>query len=171
MRKFGSSKRNPNPPWPGVQQGVVFPPGSKNSAIGRRDIDKAATDIEVREKVPNLIDARNGEIEPLHTRDGFVPIMSYMDGETASGMYSNGIQQNEIQSRDCPKMSVSDYLCNKKGNYARVEFLFGENNHIEKTGIIESVGKDFLVLTEAGTGVHIVCSSKNIKFINIYNLK
>ncbi len=158
MRKFGSTKRNPNPPWPGVQQGVVLPPGSRISMVSGANENLGDNE----NIIVNDRQSQNNEPQPIHTRDGFLPIMGYMNEDGISAIQPN---------RDCTNMNVSDYLCDKVGNYARVEFLFGENSHIEKTGIIESVGKDFLVLSEAGTGGHIVCSSKNIKFINIYNIK
>ncbi len=163
MRKFGSTKRNPNPPWPGVQQGVVLPPGSgismvsgTNEKVGNSENSKADSSQSA------FVGVKNNEPQSIHTRDGFLPIMGHMNEAGTVAMQPN---------RECTNMNVSDYLCDKVGNYARVEFLFGENSHIEKIGIIDSVGKDFLVLNEAGTGSHIVCSSKNIKFINIYNLK
>ncbi|MBR5155049.1 MAG: hypothetical protein IKW62_01015 [Clostridia bacterium] len=235
MRKFGSSRRNPNPPWPGVQQGVVLPPGSNMSAINRNNAEvKGNENIIVKNRELDSADARDsftpvsdnrntdemrsggvdsvstrdgfmpimnndnpvrmrdGEMGPIHTRDGFMPIMNndnpvrMRDGEigpihTRNGfipimnyMNEGGISQAQssgLQNRGCANISVSDYLCDKMGNYARVEFLFGDNTHVEKTGIIESVGKDFIVLTEAGSGSHIVCSAKNIKFINIFNFK
>ncbi len=166
MRKFGSSKRNPNPPWPCVQQGVVLPPGSNALEVSRNHENiKEIQNIET--KGGNSDFSRpNRSVEPFQDRDGFMPIMGYMN---EAEFYKT--KPDSLQTRGCANINVSDYLCDKVGNYARVEFLFGENSHIEKTGIIESVGKDFLVLAEAGTGSRIVCSSKNIKFINIYNLK
>ncbi len=157
MRRYGSTKRNPNPPWPGIQNTVVIPPGSNPAAVGRTDKTSDAD---------NVIKVSDKEIGPLHERDGFIPIMGYM---TESNMAINPAKN--IHTGKCSHTTAMDYLCDKTGNYARIEFLFGENTHIEKTGILESVGKDFVVLTEAGTGSRIVCSAKNIKFINIYNLK
>ncbi len=159
MRRYGSTKRNPNPNWPGVQTAVVLPPGTTPSAIGR---------INKNEKNNDIIEVTDRETDNvnIHERDGFIPIMSYM---TENGM-SMSSPTNQGGKR-CSDMGVTDYLCDKTGHYARVEFMFGENTHIEKTGVLESVGKDFVVLTEAGTGSQIVCAAKNIKFINIYNLK
>lgn len=157
MRKFGSTKRNPNPIWPGVQNSVILPPGT-NSSVTRETKENS--------KPNDIIKVADRESENVHERDGFIPIMSYM---TEGGMAMP--PADNIHNRKCSYVSVTDYLCDKTGNYARVEFMFGENTHIEKTGVLESVGKDFVVLTEAGTGSHIVCSAKNIKFINIYNIK
>ena len=88
------------------------------------------------------------------------------------GMQKDGIENSfgKIQSSVCSKIDTEAYLCQKIGSYLRVEFLFGENIHVEKTGVLKNVGKDFLVLTESGTDTEIVCSAKNIKFINIYNI-
>ncbi len=159
MRKYGSTKRNPNPPWPCVQNSVVLPPGSAAAAMSK---------TEKPQKNDDIIKVTDRELETVHERDGLLPIMDYM---TESGMSMPSKSNINIHNKKCSNMTVSEYLCDKTGNYARVEFMFGENTHIEKTGILENVGKDFVVLTEAGTGSRIVCSSKNIKFINIYNLK
>ncbi len=158
MRRYGSTKRNPNPPWPGIQTPVVLPPGSTPSAIGR--VDNTA-------KNNDAVKVMDREKETIHERDGLIPIMSYMTDSNISISAAN----EHKRDKKCSNMSVTDYLCDKTGSYARVEFLFGENTHVEKNGILESVGTDFVVLTEAGTGSRIVCSSKNIKFINIYNIK
>lgn len=150
MRRYGSSKQNPNPPWPNEQKTVVVPPGSSSGAIG------ITAEIE---------ETQNAYIsEYIHSRDEENPIMDYTNFENTM-LLSNG-----IKGSICSKMSVSDYLCKKTGKYAKVEFMFGENTHIEKTGVLESVGRDFIVLSEAGSGARVVCSVKNIKFINIYNV-
>ena len=155
MRRYGSAKRNPNPPWPGVQSSVVLPPGTNEAAIGRFDMAANNDDIiRISEREAEEVQERN---------DRLTPIMDYME--------EGGMSMNNSKTRSCTNMSVTEYLCDKTGSYARVEFMFGENTHIEKTGMLENVGKDFVVLTEAGTGSRIVCSSKNIKFINIYNIK
>ena len=150
MRKYGSSKKNPNPPWPCEQRVVVVPPGSNSAAIGARSLPRKDVYMPVADYI--------------HSRDEGNPIMDYTNLLQSSG---------ESLNKNTPacSMGVSDYLCSQAGNYARVEFMFGENTHIEKTGVLESVGRDFIVLAEAGSGARVVCSVKNIKFINIYNVR
>jgi hypothetical protein len=159
MRRYGSSKRNPNPKWPCEQAVVVIPPGSNGSAVGRMNESTRIANEE-------LIYSESTISEVVHQREDNIPIMNYME-ESQKNIGSN-MQQNNLW---CNKANVSDYLCEKKGSYAKVEFMFGENIHVEKNGILENVGKDFLVLKEVGTGTQVVCSVKNIKFINIYEVK
>lgn len=169
MRKYGSSKRNPNPPWPGEQSVVVVPPGSNAAAVGQ-------VNEQVRSAGSQTM--QNDDSNVMHSRDNQMPLMGYgqEDNRTSQMQYMQGntaasqMGSVPMMNSGCGAVGISTYLCQRVGNYARVEFLFGENMHIEKTGILENVGKDFIVLTEAGTGSHIVCSVNNIKFINIYNL-
>ena len=79
--------------------------------------------------------------------------------------------QGVMQSKGNELVEVSEYLAKSLGNYAKVEFLFGENTHIEKNGILKTIGKDFIVIEETGSKNNIICSAKNIKFINIYDMK
>ncbi|MBQ2932703.1 MAG: hypothetical protein IJE62_07715 [Clostridia bacterium] len=153
MRKYGCSKRNPDPKWP-CEQAVVAVPADSAVATAA----KVNGTLRIMEsQIPST-----PEINPSdspHSRDEQTPIMGYMT------------QPGQSLSRpDCGKTEVSSYLCQSIGSYAKVEFLFGENVHVEKTGVMENVGKDFIVLSEAGTGTKIVSSLKNIKFINIYNI-
>ncbi len=157
MRRYGSTKRNPNPVWPGVQTKPVLPPDSRPMQE-EKNVKSVQND--------DIIKVSDREDGKMHQRDGLIPIMSYM---TDSGMAEQPV--GSIHNKKCQDMKITDYLCDKSGNYARVEFLFGENTHVEKTGVLESVGRDFVVLVEAGTGSRIVCMAKNIKFINIYNIK
>lgn len=204
MRKYGSSKRNPNPPWPGEQSVVVVPPGSNAAAIGQvNEQVRSAGSQTMQNDDSNVMHSRDNQMPlmgyaqednrtsqmpymqennqapqrpytqenqasqmPYTQRNNRTSQMQYMQGNTAASQMGSMSMMNN----GCGAVGISTYLCQRVGNYARVEFLFGENMHIEKTGILENVGKDFIVLTEAGTGSHIVCSVNNIKFINIYNL-
>ncbi len=148
MRKFGTTKRNPNPPWPNEQSVVMIPPGSKATSVGKP---------ENRTYIMNS-DSQQNERELR--RD---PIMS-----------NNSPQNTLATQKVIPEIqpqtySVSDYLSTQTGRYIKVEFLFGDNIHMEKNGMLEEVGKDFIVIRENGTNTNIVCASNKIKFINIYD--
>lgn len=153
MRKYGCSKRNPDPKWP-CEQSVVAVPADSAVATAA----KVNGTLRIMEnQMPTT-----PEVSPIdrpHSRDEQTQIMGYMTGPP-----------QPLSRADCGKTEVSAYLCQSIGNYAKVEFLFGENVHVEKTGVMENVGKDFIVLSETGTGTKIVSSLKNIKFINIYNI-
>ncbi len=186
LRRYGSNKRNPNPPWPNEQSVVVVPPGVNATAIGRQDAEVRSMPDEEKITVTdkseiihnNAETSNNLEKSEIENSESFEdrdrPIKTYIP-ETS--MRNSDLVRNNPMSgtrtdinRNCGIMSANSFLCGHTGKMVRVEFLFGENTHVEKTGILQSVGKDFMVISEPGTNNSIVCSVKNVKFINIYNL-
>ena len=158
MRRYGCTKRNPNPKWPYEQAVVAVPPNSQAATAAKMNNSLRVLENQQIKETENLSD-NNG-----YFRETNMPIMGYMQKDGIENSFG------KIQSSVCSKIDTEAYLCQKVGSYLRVEFLFGENIHVEKTGVLKNVGKDFLVLTESGTDTEIVCSAKNIKFINIYNI-
>ncbi len=172
MRRFGSNKKNPNPPWPCQQPVIVVPPGVNGASLGRPD------DIihKVKEIRPEIIE-NNTNIdvkinENKQTAETNIAENAFTDREfPIMGFMSQNNIENIQEENICVNRTVSKYMCGKIGKFAKIEFMFGENTHVEKIGKIESMGRDFIVIREMGTNTHIVCSMKNIKFINIYDSK
>lgn len=163
MRKFGSIKKNPNPPWPNMQSGVIVPPGSNTNAVGLAgqkayEMPQEMMEESVQGSANNSVQFE--EDERGARRD---PIMGSMPDRRIQ-------RQNNslIQGSMCGSMGVTNYLCSQTGKYVKLEFLFGENTHMEKMGILRQVGKDFVAIQENGTNNIIVCATNKIKFINIY---
>lgn len=165
MRRYGYAKRNPDPKWPCEQAVIAVPIDSQTATAAKMNNSLRAleTPENSERKTPGNIENMDSE---MHFRENNMPIMGYMQEDRIR----KGSAPSSLETPTCHQSDVSSYLCQNVGSYARVEFLFGENTHIEKTGVLESVGKDFIVLTESGTGTRLVCSSKHIKFINIYSL-
>lgn len=154
LRRFGTNKKNPNPPWPNERPSVVVPPGSGAKAIGMTEENVTVmTEDELR-----LLNRNQAINEREFRRE---PIMGNMQNQVRPRVNIN----NEI----CGNMNVSSYLCNQIGKYVKIEFLFGENMHMEKIGLLKGVGKDFVAVQETGTDTVVVCSLNKIKFINIYS--
>ena len=160
MRKLRTTKKNPNPPWPNSQPVVIIPPGSNATSVGLS-----------KEPVRESVDFESA-ISSTTTQETFVenerenrrdPIM----GNMSPIQLTPQMMQNSEKS--CSVSDVSAYLCTYRGQNAKIEFLFGENVHMEKYGVIRQVGKDFIAIEENGTGNTVVCSICNIKFINIFN--
>lgn len=124
------------------------------------------------------------------------PIMGNMPGSVSRGMMSNDMMRHgsmmqggmpssgmmngsTVQNGMMPGGTggamrcgtyITSYLCSHVGSYIRIEFLFGEQTHVEKTGILYEVGKNYVVVREMGTNTMVVCSLNKIKFINIYEV-
>lgn len=170
MRRFGSNKKNPNPPWPCRQPVIVVPPGMNGTSLGSpneiiHNIKELGPEVlennaDISEDInKNQQTAESNIVENAFENREF-PIMGFMS--------QNNIE-NTQEENICVRQTVSKYMCGKIGKFAKIEFMFGENTHVEKIGEIESLGRDFIVIKEMGTNTHIVCSMKSIKFINIYD--
>jgi len=183
LRKFNQNRKNPNPPWPNKQSVVVVPKGSNAAAVGMSEKKL----YEVPEKsIPTVAAVSPGnpqtennvfdtENEREMRRD---PIMGdvTLGGRNAGSVNMSsvipnmgGTAMNTQIPNFCGNISVNGYLCNQLGKYVKLEFLFGENTHMEKIGKLLEVGRDFVAIEENGTNNVIVCATNKIKFINIYN--
>ncbi len=190
MRRYGMTKKNPNPPWPNEQSMVVIPPGSNATAVGMsgQKVYEMGTGNELNnrsdagnkasnERVSDLPNQTNTEQKNFVENERGLrrdPIMGYF---TQGQMPRNRLMQSSRQQGkmmsvpmggSCGNMGVSGYLCGQMGKYVKLEFLFGENTHMEKMGRLRDVGKDFVAIQENGTNNIIICSMDKIKFINIY---
>ncbi len=148
LKKIGINKRNPNPPWPSEQPVVVIPPGSNAASVGMPESP-------VR-RMTEYDDGLNGN---MNGQEREFPIMGFPNPQDS--MMSGGCMNS---------VSVNGYLCGHTGKYVKIEFIFGEQTHIEKTGILRSVGQNFVVVREMGSENDIVCAINKIKFITIYNM-
>ena len=166
MRRFGSTRKNPNPQWPAEQSVVVIPPGSTPAAVGkseqkRRTMMTEAEDaqrLDVDEISFSTVEETSGN-ERMIRKD---PIMGNMYNNNSTKEFS------VLNNQACLNGNINNYLCGQIGKYVKIEFLFGENIHMEKYGKLKEVGKDFIAIQENGTDNTIVCGIGKIKFINIY---
>ncbi len=190
MRRYGMTKKNPNPPWPNEQSMVIIPPGSNATSVGLSGQrvyevdtgnvlnDRNGVNTQTSKQNPNNVTNTNNtndesfvESERGIRRD---PIMGYFaQGQmNRNQMMSANRYQRQMMSPhmsgNCGNMGVSGYLCGQMGKYVKMEFLFGDNVHMEKLGRLREVGKDFVAIQENGTNNIIVCPLDKIKFINVY---
>ncbi len=190
MRRYGMTKRNPNPPWPNEQSMVVIPPGSNATSVGLSGQRVYEMDAEnmlgdrngagvqsSNQNSNNVTNRTNSNDESVEESERGIrrdPIMGYFSqGQMNRNqmMPTNGRQgqmMSPTMGGNCGNMSVSGYLCGQMGKYVKMEFLFGENVHMEKLGRLREVGKDFVAIQENGTNNMIICSLDKIKFINVY---
>ncbi|HOV69541.1 MAG TPA: hypothetical protein PLZ84_04400 [Clostridia bacterium] len=61
---------------------------------------------------------------------------------------------------------IPGFLAANIGRTVRAEFVIG-NAYIDKAGRLISVGTNYFILEEAGTGVQIMCDLYSVKFVNI----
>lgn len=67
---------------------------------------------------------------------------------------------------NCPTEDASNaFLCGHQGQFIRVEFM----NQTEKSGILRSVGSDYIVLSESRTNNLVMCALNSVKAINVHN--
>ena len=168
MRKFGSVKKNPNPPWPNQQSAIIVPPGSNTNAVGLAGQKAYEMPRDMMEK--SVQNPSNNAVQFEEDERGIrrEPIMGNMTVRKTTQNMQRQNNNNMSLGGMCGNMGVSSYLCGQTGKYVKLEFLFGENTHMEKTGILRQVGKDFVAIQENGTNNIIVCATNKIKFINIY---
>lgn len=199
MKKFGTNKRNPNPPWPDEQAVVIIPPGSNPDAVGmggqrlyNMQNSRNANNMAEQQTVnmsgnsagmgmnENMSDSErmvNGENYQIM---GEMPMPTdriaqsrIRNGLPVMPNHMNGMQNNmnmSPQNGRCDDAYITGYLCGQTGKYVRLEFLFGEQTHVEKTGVLREVGRNYIVMQEMGTNNMIVSPLDKIKFINIYNV-
>ncbi len=168
MRKFGTTKKNPNPPWPNQQSAVIVPPGSNTKAVGL--VGQKAYEMPQNMMEQPVQNSLNNSVTFVEDERGIRrdPIMGNMPDRRMQPNMQRQNNNNMSIGNMCGNMGVAGYLCGQTGKYVKLEFLFGENTHMEKTGILRQVGKDFVAIQENGTNNIIVCATNKIKFINIY---
>ena len=190
MRRYGMNKKNPNPPWPNEQSMVVIPPGSNATSVGLsgqrvyemntenmldgRNGAGIQTSNQNTSNITNGTNAKNESIEESERGIRRDPIMGYfaqnqtMRNQMMPANRRQGQMMSPHMNGNCGSMGVSGYLCGQMGKYVKMEFLFGDNVHMEKLGRLREVGKDFAAIQENGTNNIIVCPLDKIKFINVY---
>lgn len=181
MKKYQSNKRNPNPPWPTEQPVVMIPPGESAGAVGmngqrvysmQNDVAASANISENGERMnggenyPIMGEVQRPTDRILQNRatNGIMPVQN-----NRMNQWQN-MSNVTLQNGSCPDAYITGYLCGHTGKYIRMEFLFGEQTHVDKTGILREVGNNYVVMQEMGTDNMIVCPLNKIKFINIYNV-
>ena len=186
MKKFGTNKRNPNPPWPDEQAVVMIPPGSNPDAVGMGG--QSLYNMQNNQNINSVTEQQTGNMsdgertvngenyqimgEMQHPTDRIAQ-SRIRNGLPAMPNRMNGMQSSmnmSTQNGRCGDAYISGYLCSQTGKYVRLEFLFGEQTHVEKTGVLREVGRNYIVMQEMGTNNMIVSPLDKIKFINIYNV-
>ena len=63
--------------------------------------------------------------------------------------------------------SISEFLCEYMGKYISIEFLFGADTYVKKSGILSESGMNFIVLEDEMGNNKTVCDLLDAKFINL----
>lgn len=67
--------------------------------------------------------------------------------------------------------SFSEVLARSIGYFVTAEFLVGNSNLIERSGILYAVGNNFMTLQEGPDGPFMICDVYSIKFVTVYNTR
>ena len=62
---------------------------------------------------------------------------------------------------------VPYFLAQNMGKSVRAEFIIGNNQYVDKTGIISEVGVSYFVLTDTGSRTRIMCDLYSVKFVTV----
>lgn len=65
-------------------------------------------------------------------------------------------------------MYTPGYMRTQIGRRAKVEFLIGTNLFLDKTGTLEAVGANYIILKESGSDGLLLCDLYSIKFVTFY---
>lgn len=66
-----------------------------------------------------------------------------------------------------PSVRLGDVMCMYAGKNINVEFMFGADTYVKKTGILSGAGMNFIILTDPETMEKTICDLTDMKFISI----
>lgn len=66
-----------------------------------------------------------------------------------------------------PSIRLGDVICMYAGKNIEIEFLFGADTYVKKSGILSGAGLNFIVLTDPQTMQKTICDLTDMKFISI----
>jgi hypothetical protein len=87
---------------------------------------------------------------------------------------SNSRENNgENINSSCNRMeNLLDSLCDEIGNRCNCQFAVGDEGDLEdRSGILDKVGGNFIVLRSAETGNKLYCNASNLQFISVFNTR
>lgn len=78
---------------------------------------------------------------------------------------------NEFETSPAYQGSLQQVLSDNIGEYVTVEFLIGMSEIITRSGIIYSVGINYIVLFDEDNNRYEVCDLYSIEFVTFYEIK
>jgi hypothetical protein len=91
----------------------------------------------------------------------------------ASEDLNNRENNGENINSSCNRMeNLLDSLCDEIGNRCNCQFAVGDEGDLEdRSGILDKVGGNFIVLRSAETGNKLYCNASNLQFISVFNTR
>lgn len=183
MRYVGNLRNN-TPFENERREKAVFPPGSsvpdmmrENADVMERDVPNNggnnfmnnSTSMAENNQRPN----REGEMNssfPLKSGETLrrEDLPTRGDARSLSPEYNSnmGFIYSRPQGASCgTRRALNDFLCEYMGKYITVEFLFGADTYVKKSGVLNEMGMNYIVLDI--NGVMTVCDLTDMKFINV----
>lgn len=59
------------------------------------------------------------------------------------------------------------YLASNIGKNVRAEFIIGNNQYVDKTGLLTEVGINYFILRDVNSGTDTMCDLYSVKFVTI----
>ena len=66
-----------------------------------------------------------------------------------------------------PGVRLSDVMCMYAGKMVDMEFMFGADTYVKKSGILSGAGMNFVILTDENTGRKTICDLTDMKFLSV----
>lgn len=143
--------------------------------LNNSDLDNNTNDISNNTDLNNLNNnifqnsinmqdsALNQEIPQPQRQPQTMPLT--MQPQINNNLFANNDSQ-AFQSQE----NLKSFLQTQIGKNVTMQFLVGTNTLVEKSGILVSVGNNFVILKEDGSEEFLVCDFDGLKFINFENI-
>jgi len=80
----------------------------------------------------------------------------------------NFVKKPVVSPTPVPKY-FQNWLIEQIGKYIKVEFLIGTSMLIDREGVLEEVGVNYIVIKESGTLDTLMCDLYSIKFVRVFH--
>jgi len=127
------------------------------------------TNLRLRERQKENIgeDEENIENKSLAKVSSEINLQNKIDAQSERENDLDVLKDSVLNFEGVNLDNIRDFLETQTGKIATIEMIMGNNQLVDKIGMILAVGKDFLLLKETQTGNILVCPLKNIEFIRL----
>ena len=93
--------------------------------------------------------------------------MAFIEGNKVQQTVND---ESQFESSQAYQGSIQQVLSNNIGEYVTIEFLIGVSEIFTRSGVIYSVGINYIVLFEEESNRYEVCDLYSIEFVTFYEI-